>query len=135
MKSLLIGLLTASMLLTGTNALAWGRHSGHYAPSVHHRYYGHHHHSHGYRGAYLLGGLALGAVLTDALIHRDPAVVYVEPSPRPRVIYRERPVTRVVVTPPERRLLRDLDGNCYEVGKDGSGTELRTQLPASKCDW
>lgn len=136
MKRLLIGLLAASMLLTGTNALARGGHGGFYAPAPP-PYRSHHwpRHHHDYSGAYLIGGLALGAILTDALIDRNPTTVYVEPSPPPRVTYRERPVTTVVVTQPRRSLLRDLKGNCYEVSNDGSGSELRTQLPAAECDW
>lgn len=132
MKRLLIGLLTASLLLTGSNALARGGHGGHYPPP-HLGHYRHHHND--YRGAYLLGGLALGAVLADTMIYREPTVVYVERERSPRVIYRERPVTRVVVSEPERSLLRDLKGNCYEVSRDGAGNELRSQLPAFECDW
>ena len=136
MKRVLIGLLAASMLMTGTNALARGGHGGFYGPPPPpyrgHYWSGHHH---DYSGAYLIGGLALGAVLTDALIDRGPTTVYVEPRPAPRVIFRERPVTTVVVTQPRRSLLRDLNGKCYEISRDDADNELRTQLPASECDW
>ena len=151
MKRLLIGLMTASLLLGGTSALARGKHDhrGHHAPRPpahlghhrpHHRPYRrphHHHHRDDYRGAYLLGGLALGAVLTNAFYDHEPDVVYVErsPYPRTRVIYRDRPVTTTVVSETEWSLLSDLDGNCYEVATDDAGNELRTQVPASECDW
>lgn len=139
MKRLLIGLVTASMLLTGPAALAGGKHGhgGYHRPPIHGGYYRphHHHHYRDYSGAYLLGGIALGAVLTDAFVSRSPSVVYVEPSPPARVIYRERPVTTVVVQESERSLLRDLSGNCYEVRTDDNGNELRTQVSSSQCDW
>jgi hypothetical protein len=79
----------------------------------------------------------LGAVLADAFSSRDPAVVYVEPSPYPRtrIVYRDRPVSTALIAEPEWRLLRDQSDNCYEVTVDEDGNELRTQVPASECDW
>ena len=153
MKRLLIGLMTASLLLAGTTTLARGnhdngRHHGSRPPAhqgyhrPHHRpqYYRphrRHHHRDGYRGAYLLGGVALGAILADSFASRDPEVIYVEPNPYPRtrIVYRDRPVTTALVSEPEWRLLRDQSNNCFEVTVDENGNELRTQVPASECDW
>ncbi len=155
MKRLLIGLMAVSLILAGTSTLARGNHDkgrhhgprppahqGHHRPHYRPHYRPQHHHHHhrdrdGYRGAYLLGGVALGAVLADAFSYRDPEVVYVESSryPSTRVIYRDRPVSTTVVSESEWSLTRDLEGNCYEVSTDDAGYESRTQVPASECDW
>lgn len=154
MKMLLIGLMTLSLLTAGGTAMAEGvKHGrGHYAPRPpahlshhrpHHRPdYGHHrpdfsyrrpHHDHhrnhhDYRGAYVLGGLALGAVLADAF-DNDSTVVYVDrsPAPPPRVIYRSGNS--------DIGLLRDRYGDCYEVFTNARGNEVRTEVAASECDW
>jgi hypothetical protein len=78
----------------------------------------------------------LGVVLADAFSHREPEVVYVESRPpSTRVVYRDRPVSTVLVSESEWSLTRDLEGNCYEVSVDASGNEFRTRVPASECDW
>ena len=108
------------------------RHVGHYHPS---RYYPHHRHD-GFRGGYLVGGLLLGSLLTHALYSAPPReVIYVDREPYipPRVVYRESTVR--VVPSGGRQLLRDLDGRCYQRTFDANGDELRTELPASRCDW
>ncbi|GJM13489.1 MAG: hypothetical protein DHS20C12_18920 [Pseudohongiella sp.] len=64
------------------------------------------------------------------------------------VIYREAPVTRtreiVTVAQPRtttapvasgRRLLRDLEGNCFERIVDEQGDEIRVQLEAQECNF
>jgi hypothetical protein len=34
-----------------------------------------------------------------------------------------------------RRLLRDLQGNCFEINLDGKSNELRVQLEAEACEF
>ena len=52
------------------------------------------------------------------------------------VVYRPSAyVVAPVVATPGRRLLRDLDGRCYERSLDADGNELRTELPSSACNW
>jgi hypothetical protein len=72
--------------------------------------------------AYLVGGLVLGALLTNAFPGSRPAQ-YADNVPS---------------SPPGlqgRRLFRDANGNCYERRTDSAGNELSTELPASACDW
>jgi hypothetical protein len=131
MKRFVVALMTASLLAVSGGAWAGG-YGHHYSPPRHYSYG--HHHSHS--GAYLLGGVVLGAVLADAFYRpAPPTVVYVERSPyyRPRVIYREETVT--VPVPAQRSLLRDLKGNCFEISSDRDGNELRKQVSASECNW
>ncbi len=132
MKRLLTTCLAAVLLASSAATLAGG--------------YRGHGHSSSNRGAYLAGGILLGSVLTRAFFPRPaPEVIYI-PRPAPEVIYIERrPLrsprviyeeSRTVVMPPAgRQLVRDLDGNCFERRFDRDGTELRSQIPATKCDW
>lgn len=65
------------------------------------------------------------------VVYRQPRVVYVNnPAPVTTRVIRSTPVAR-----PERSLLRDLDGNCFERNFDDLGNEIRTQLPASACNF
>lgn len=109
------------------------RHGGYYRP-----YYGYPQHKNNNNSndswAYALGGLVLGSVLTNTYNNNrapQPQTVYVEQTTYQPV---QVQVQRVIVTQP-RHLLRDLSGNCYERTTDGAGNELRTQLPASECNW
>ena len=136
MKHFVIGLVVASLVAASGSALAGGYgHHGHYHYKPRHHHYGGHHYDSD-SGVYLLGGVLLGSVLTNAYYRSNPPeVVYVERRPYygPRVIYRE-PAVRIV--PPVRRsLLRDLQGNCFETTIDEDGSELREQIPAAECDW
>jgi hypothetical protein len=72
--------------------------------------------------AYVVGGLVLGALLTNAFPGSRPAAYSAQSSP---------PINE----DSGRHLLRDVDGNCYERQTDGAGNEMRTQLPASACNW
>ena len=133
MKRMLATCIAGVLLASSTTTLAGGfGHRGHGHPFRHHSY--HRHYSN--RGAYLVGGILLGSVLTHALSpRRAPEVVYIERRPyrSPRVVYEE--TTTVVRRPATRRLVQDLDGKCYEQRFDGDGTELRRQVPATRCDW
>ena len=133
MKRLVVACLSAALLVGNVAAFADGyRHSGHFhAP----RYYPHYRHD-SHRGGYLLGGLLLGSLLTHSYYSAPPREVYIVERPRyvpPRVVYRESTVR--VEPPVGRHLLRDLNGRCFERSFDEDGTELRTELPASACDW
>jgi hypothetical protein len=133
MKRLLATCLAAVLIASSAATLAGGfQHRGHGYPSRHHSFYRHHSN----RGAYLVGGILLGSVLTHALFPRPaPEVVYIERRPlrSPRVVYEES--TTVVRRPAGRQLVRDLGGNCFEQRFDRNGTELRSQIPATECDW
>jgi hypothetical protein len=86
-------------------------------------YYGHHHNNNNNSDwpAYLIGGAVLGSVLTN--IYHDSQVQ--QPAP----------INQVYSPPQGRHLLRDLNGNCYERSVDSAGNEMRTELPASACNW
>ena len=86
-------------------------------------YYGHHHNNNNNSDwpAYLVGGAILGSVLTN-VYHNSQA-------------QQVAPANQVIAAPQGRRLLRDLNGNCYERTTDGYGNELRTELPPSQCNW
>jgi hypothetical protein len=86
-------------------------------------YYGNHHNNDNNSDwpAYLIGGAVLGSVLTN--VYHNAQVQQV-------------PAQQVVVAPQQgRRLLRDLNGNCYDRSTDANGNELRTELPPSACNW
>lgn len=81
------------------------------------------------------GGLVLGSLLSYPRVHE-------------RTIYRPIPVVdtystgagnvTVYSTAPVasgRRLLRDLEGNCFERNIDEEGNEIRVQLDASECNF
>lgn len=85
-------------------------------------HYGHHDHDNNSDWpAYLIGGAILGSVLTN-VYHNSQEQQYA-------------PANQVVVAPQGRHLLRDLNGNCFERTTDANGNELRTELPASQCNW
>lgn len=86
-----------------------------------------------------VGGLVLGSLLSYPRY---------SPPPVERVIYRSEPVvqTREVVVVNKtssarqpvasgRRLLRDLEGNCFERVIDDEGNEIRVQLDAEECSF
>ncbi len=87
-------------------------------------------------GGDLLGGIVIGSLLANS--YRD----YNEPRRVERVVY-SRPVstTRKVAyvnrsqpaATSGRKLLRDLDGNCFEIAYNSSGDEVRTQIDPSVC--
>lgn len=86
-----------------------------------------------------VGGMVLGSLLSYPRY---------SPPPVERVIYRSEPVvqTREVVVVNKtssarqpvasgRRLLRDLEGNCFERVIDDEGNEIRVQLDAEECSF
>ena len=109
----------------GTAARGYGHGYGH----------GHRHHGDGHHGShagYLFGGLLLGSILAQPRYAPPPRVVYVPlPTTTPVVPARHVPTQATI----SRRLLRDINGNCYERKIDQTGTELRIQLLGSECAW
>ena len=121
---------------------SYGKHYGH----SYRGYYGHRgYRRHGYghsshhsdEGAYLLGGLLIGAVLTDSYHRAQYKRAY---PPERQVIYRTRIVESraeptAEIAAPGRHLFRDIEGNCFEIRRNDAGDELRSALPAEECDW
>lgn len=107
----------------------------------HYRYYprggsyvslsiGSRHHDHFSTGSFL-GGLVLGGVLGS--IHDSHSY---RPAPAPVTssvtVIRRSPVSTSSVGI-QRRLLRDLEGRCYEISRDGYGSEVRTEIDPAAC--
>ena len=95
-------------------------------PQQHHHHHHHHYHKHKSKGgsnegAYLLGGIVIGSVLTHAL--QPPRSYY---APAPTVVHHAPPYGR--------RLFRDAYGNCFERRGDGHG-EVLIPLPNWECAW
>jgi len=163
MKKTILILLAASAALLCQTASAdgrWGRgYDRHYDSGFRSRnYYGgsrynrRNYNNRGYRGNYIgfsiggrhrydhfntgsfLGGLVLGSVLTyprsrkdDYYYRRTP----VRSSSQVTVIKRTSPT----VVSSGRRLLRDLEGRCYEIIRNDNGAEIRTELEPEACDF
>ncbi len=91
----------------------------------------------------VVGGIVLGSLVTSSLNnhnHHDSGtydrVVYRSSSPATtstrRVITtarRDRPINS------GRKLLRDLEGRCYEITRNRNGDEVRTELDPSICNY
>ncbi|MCH7817274.1 MAG: hypothetical protein IIC60_11965 [Proteobacteria bacterium] len=102
--------------------------------------YGHNrHYGHRSSGSFL-GGLVLGSLLSypsyssrryDTVSYRSAPVI------RSReVVVVNRSITRSTAPIASgRRLLRDLEGNCFERIVDEDGNEIRVQLDASECNF
>jgi len=114
---------------TGIAARGYGHGYGHgYGNGYRHHGYGHH----GSHAGYLFGGLLLGSILAQPRYAPPPRVVYVpQPTATTMVPARHVPTQATI----SRRLLRDINGNCFERKIDQAGTELRIQLPATECAW
>ena len=118
----------------------------------HHKRRGYHHY--GYRGyssgdlaaAALVGGLIGYGVSSYRYQHRYK--VYRRPSgyhvygghsgnsyttyaPSHTVVVKEK----VVSTPPARTLLKDRNGECYEIHRNALGDEIRVHLPSHDCNY
>jgi len=103
----------------------------------------------GYRNndaANLLGGVVLGSLLTQTF--SQPRTEYVTAPVVNRTVVRSsparivsRPTPASVSTVQHRTyqhrtyLLRDLQGDCFEVERDAQGTEIRTQLAQERCQY
>lgn len=109
--------------------------------SIHISYGNRYSRRHDHDAGYFVGGLVLGSLLSAPRYS----------PPVERVVYRSAPVVTqrevVVVNNPVssaaptsgapvasgRRLLRDLEGNCFERIIDAEGNEIRVQLEAEEC--
>ncbi len=91
--------------------------------------------NHRYDAGSFVGGLVLGSLLSPGYSHRHyDSVTYTRPVTRTRrVIVRQAPATAASSAATGRRLLRDLEGNCYERITDEDGNEVRIQLEATAC--
>jgi len=121
MKKWLLILIPALIALGASSSQAGGRHGGHHG-------YRHHGGHHGNSAGYLIGGLALGSLLTHAYHRNRHQPHYPRPTTYP--VYRD---AAPVIT--GRRFYRDIDGNCFERLHDQSGNELLKELPRTDCDW
>ena len=90
-----------------------------------------------------IGGLLVGGLLGSSL-QRDYSRSYSAPIVQTRVVSAPRTITTTRVASPVSRvrpalgssgtrLLRDLQGNCFEISYAVDGTEQRTQLPDGEC--
>jgi hypothetical protein len=105
-------------------------------------FYGHYYSRHrGYDSVSFLGGLVLGSLLNssrhssrnvETVVYRSPSTI----STRD-IVYDDRAQTRSAAAPVAsgRRLLRDLEGNCFERIVDKQGDEIRVQLEAQECNF
>ena len=85
-------------------------------------------------GGAFVGGVVLGSLLSQPVRERSvERVVYrSQAAPRAReVIYAGEPRRTRVST--RRRLLRDLEGNCFERTTNAAGDEVRIELDPSEC--
>ena len=127
MKFLLVCVTSLLLVVsTGASARGYGHHG--YGHGYRHSGYGHH----GSDAGYLFGGLLLGSILAQPRYAPPPRVVYVPQPTTTTVVAAHHVPTQATIS---RRLLRDINGNCFERKIDPAGTELRIQLPATECAW
>jgi hypothetical protein len=132
----------------GNFSVSWGRswshnryrnpYRSHYHDRRHWRSYNRHTHWHSHDSdvaAGLVGGLVLGSLLNSALQPRSSHVY--SAAPERRVVRSSRVSSRPVLRSSSRasgsRLLRDLQGRCFEINYDGAGNQQRIQVEDSRC--
>ena len=101
--------------------------------------YGSRHYDRHFNTGSFIGGLVLGSVLTAPRYStRRVEKTYVRRTP----VRRTSQVTVVNSSSsgserlaPERRLLRDLEGRCYEVVRNENGDEIRNELEPQSCSF
>jgi hypothetical protein len=95
----------------------------------------------GYDSGSFFGGLVLGSLLNssrhssrnvETLVYRNTPTI----STR-EIVYVDQAQARSAAAPVAsgRRLLRDLEGSCFERIVDEQGDEIRVQLEAQECDF
>lgn len=109
------------------------RHYGHWGSYIGFSIGGSHHHD-SFSTSSFLGGLVLGSVLTYprySKTHNYYRSTPVRSSSQVTVISR----TSGATVAPGRRLLRDLEGRCYDILRDENGDEIRTELEPEACSF
>jgi len=134
MKKLIPALIALMLITFSYDASARDRHhrrSHHYSYgySFGHHYGGHHYSSHHSDAGWLLGGFVLGSMLTRPYYRSEPVVRTRE------IVYVKDPATNSTIAVTGRRLLKDLEGNCFERTVDEDGNELRVQLDPGECNF
>ena len=94
----------------------------------------------------LIGGLMLGSLLNQAIANRSTSKgVYRNPAVRTRTLISTGQPARsrssisssrprsTLINKNGRRLLRDLEGKCYERTENTAGEELRIELEPAEC--
>ena len=95
----------------------------------------------GYDSGSFVGGLVLGSLFSyPRHTSRDVETVVYRDAPVTRtreIVYVDQSQTHSTATPVAsgRRLLRDLEGNCFERNVDEQGNEIRVQLEAEECSF
>ena len=95
----------------------------------------------GYDSGSFFGGLVLGSLFNssrhssgnvETVVYRNAPTI----STR-EIVYVDQAKSRSASAPVAsgRRLLRDLEGNCFERIVDGQGDEIRVQLDAQECNF
>lgn len=103
-------------------------HGGYYARPYHraHRHRAHH-------GEYLVGGILLGSLIANSVhrAHNDPRPYVARRVYQPaRTVYTERRTETV-----SRRLLRDVNGDCFELFTAEDGSEICDPIAREECSW
>lgn len=98
------------------------------------RYYGGRHDAGDFIGGLVVGGLLTSALTRDSYRSYSAPVVHTRVVSSPRVITSRVNTPRAVLPANTRtRLLRDLQGNCFEISYAPDGTEQRAQLAPESC--
>ena len=126
-------LVTIITLAISPTTLARGGHGYDGHQRGHHSYYPRHyrrtHRQRSHRGEYLVGGILLGSLIANSV---NRAHSY----PRQHVEQRVYQPTRTVRTETiDRRLLRDVNGDCFELFTARDGSEVRDPIAREECRW
>lgn len=89
--------------------------------------------SHDHDLAGFVGGVVLGSLISNAV--QDRSTRRYEATPVRRVVRSSRPATSrsTSISGSRSRLLRDLQGRCFEIDYDPAGNQRRVQVDDSRC--
>lgn len=125
----------------GSNRWGYRNHNRHYGRGFNISYGNYYPRHRGYDSGSFVGGLVLGSLFNypryssrnvETVVYRDA------PATRVReIVYVDKEQTRGSAAPVAsgRRLLRDLEGNCFERIVDEQCDEIRVQLEAQECNF
>ncbi|PCI73886.1 MAG: hypothetical protein COB20_15720 [SAR86 cluster bacterium] len=125
----------------GAHDRRYRNYNRHYSSGFNFSYGNYYSRHRGYDSGSFLGGLVLGSLFSSPRYssRNVETVVYRNaPATRTReIVYVEQSQTRSTAAPiaSGRRLLRDLEGNCFERIVDEQGDEIRVQLEAQECNF